>query len=65
MYQIFFTKQAAKDKRLIAQAGLERRVKALLAVLSENPLNNKTSPNLLPSGISSDLFWWRQQNSNL
>ena len=40
MYQIFFTKQAAKDKRLIAQAGLERRVKALLAVLSENPFQN-------------------------
>ena len=37
MYKIVFSKQAARDKRLIAQAGLEQRAKALLAVLSENP----------------------------
>ena len=37
MYKIVFAKQAMKDRRLIAQAGLERRARALLAVLSENP----------------------------
>lgn len=37
MYQVIFTKQAMKDRRLIAQAGLEARAKALLGVLSENP----------------------------
>ena len=37
MYQIFFTKQAMKDRKLIAQAGLEKRAKALLAVIAENP----------------------------
>ncbi len=37
MYQIYFTKQAMKDRRLIAQAGLETRTKALLAVLAEDP----------------------------
>lgn len=37
MYQIYFTKQAMKDQRLVAQAGLETRTKALLAVLAEDP----------------------------
>lgn len=37
MYQIIFTKQAMKDRRLIAQAGLEARARALLGVLSANP----------------------------
>lgn len=37
MYQIYFTKQAMKDRRLIAQAGLETRAKALLAVLAGDP----------------------------
>jgi len=40
MYQIFFTKQAAKDRRFIAQAGLEQRAKSLLAVLAEDPFRN-------------------------
>mgnify|MGYP001128834877 CR=1 FL=1 len=40
MYRILFTKQAMKDRKLIAQAGLERRAKALLAVLAENPFQN-------------------------
>lgn len=37
MYQIYFAKQAMKGRRLIAQAGLEQRAKALLAVLAEDP----------------------------
>lgn len=37
MYRIVFSKQAIKDRRRIAQAGLEQRAKALLAVLVEDP----------------------------
>ena len=40
MYQIVFTKQAMKDRKLIAQAGLEKRTKARLAVLAENPFQS-------------------------
>jgi Txe/YoeB family toxin of toxin-antitoxin system len=60
MYQIFFTKQAAKDKRLIAQAGLERRVKALLAVLSENPFQNPPPYEKLVGNLSG--FYSRRIN---
>lgn len=42
MYRVVFTRQALKDRRLIAQAGLERRAKALLDLLAEDPL--KTPP---------------------
>lgn len=37
MYKIVFTKQAMKDRRRVAEAGLEKRAKALLSVLAENP----------------------------
>ena len=37
MYQVVFSRQAAKDRRLIAQAGLEQRTKALLDVLTGDP----------------------------
>lgn len=40
MYQILLTKQAIKDRRLIAQAGLEVRTKALLAVLARDPFQS-------------------------
>ena len=42
MYRVVFTRQAMKDRRLIAQAGLEKRAKALLDLLAEDPL--KTPP---------------------
>lgn len=37
MYRVLFSRQAAKDRRLLAQAGLERRTKALLDVLAADP----------------------------
>lgn len=40
MYQILFAKQAMKDRHLIAQAGLEVRAKALLAVLARDPFQS-------------------------
>ncbi len=42
MYTVVFSRQAEKDKRLLAQAGLEKRAKALLAVLAGDPF--KTPP---------------------
>lgn len=40
MYEIYFSRQAEKDKKQIKQAGIEKRVRALLAVLAENPFKN-------------------------
>lgn len=40
MYQIVFSKQAMKDRRLIAEAGFEKRAKALLEVIAQNPFQN-------------------------
>ena len=40
MYEIVFTKQAQKDKKLLKQAGLDKRAKALLDVIAENPVKN-------------------------
>lgn len=40
MYQVVLTKQAMKDRRLIAQAGLEKRTRALLEVLQKDPFQN-------------------------
>ena len=40
MYRVVFSRQADKDRRLIAQAGLERRTKALLAVLASDPFRS-------------------------
>lgn len=37
MYRIKFTKKAYKQKALLKQSGLDKKVKALLAVISENP----------------------------
>lgn len=42
MYRIVFSSQAAKDRKLLKQAGFERRAKALLSVIAENPF--KTPP---------------------
>lgn len=40
MYEIVFTKQAQKDKKLLKQARLDKRAKALLDVIAENPFKN-------------------------
>lgn len=37
MWQVKFTKEAEKDKKLLKSAGLEGKAKKLLNVLSENP----------------------------
>ena len=37
MYEILFSKQAEKDKKLLKQAGLEKKTKQLLDILAINP----------------------------
>ena len=40
MYTIRFSKQADKDKKLLKAAGLERKTKELLNIISQNPCQN-------------------------
>ena len=37
MYEILFSKQAEKDKKLLKLAGLEKKAKELLNILSKDP----------------------------
>ncbi|MBK8814560.1 MAG: Txe/YoeB family addiction module toxin [Methylococcaceae bacterium] len=37
MWQLYFTKQAAKDAKKIAAAGLKEKTKALLDIIQNNP----------------------------
>lgn len=39
-YKIVFTKQASKEKKLIKQAGLEKKVRQLLTIISLDPFQN-------------------------
>ena len=36
-YDIYFSKQAEKDKKLLKQSGLEKKTKALLDIIQRNP----------------------------
>jgi len=40
MYAVILSRQAKRDKRLLKQAGLETKAKALLIILVENPFKN-------------------------
>ena len=40
MFEIVFSSQAEKDKKVLKQAGLDKRTKALLAVIAENPFKS-------------------------
>lgn len=37
MYRVVFSKQAGKDREKVKRAGLEKRVRALLELISEDP----------------------------
>ena len=39
-YQVRFSNQAEKDKKLIKEAGLELRVRELLKIMMDNPFQN-------------------------
>lgn len=40
MYLIRFSKQADKDKKLLKEAGLDKKAKELLNIIGENPFQN-------------------------
>ena len=60
MYQVVFSKQAAKDRRLIAQTGLEQRAKALLNILTRDPFQNPPPYERLVGDLSG--FYSRRIN---
>ena len=39
-YKIVFTRQAAKDAKLLEQSGLDGKAKKLLSVMTENPFQS-------------------------
>ncbi len=43
MWTVLFTKNAEKDKGKLKAAGLEKKAKSLLALLSENPFQTPPS----------------------
>jgi len=40
MWQLYFTKQAQKDAKKLASAGLKPKAKTLLELIQENPFQN-------------------------
>ena len=60
MYQIVFSRQAMKDRRFVAQAGLEQRAKALLALLAQDPLQTPPPCEKLIGNLSG--FYSRRLN---
>ncbi len=60
MYEIYFSKQAEKDKRQLKQAGLEKRARALLNVIAENPFKSPPPYEKLVGGLSG--FYSRRIN---
>ncbi len=52
MWKIVYTKQAQKDARKIAQAGLEKKVESLLEILKANPFQNPPSYEKLVGDLS-------------
>ncbi|NDL68243.1 Txe/YoeB family addiction module toxin [Anaerotalea alkaliphila] len=39
-YDIYFSKQAAKDKKLVKQAGLENKTRTLIEIIKIDPFQN-------------------------
>ena len=40
MWKLYYTKQAKKDARKLASAGLKKKAQILLGILEENPFQN-------------------------
>jgi Txe/YoeB family toxin of toxin-antitoxin system len=51
-YQIYFSKKANKDKKLIKQAGLEKKARELLKVLEKDPYQNPPPYEKLVGNLS-------------
>ncbi len=60
MYRVVFSKQALKDRHMIAQAGLERRAKAILAVVAADPFQTPPPFEKLVGDLSG--FYSRRIN---
>ena len=60
MWEILFTNNAEKDKRLLKQAGLDGKAKKLLDVLSNNPFKNPPSYEKLVGHL--DGYYSRRSN---
>ncbi len=60
MYLIRFSKQADKDKNRIKAAALEEKVKGLLHIIAENPLQNPPPYEALVGNLSG--FYSRRIN---
>ena len=60
MWEILFTKNAEKDKRLLKQAGIDRKARKLLDVLSNNPFQNPPSYEKLIGDF--DVYYLRRIN---
>ena len=59
-YRVVFSKSAQKDKALLKQAGLERKAKALLDLLLENPFQKPPAYEKLQGGMTG--FYSRRIN---
>lgn len=59
-YKIIFSKQAEKDKKLLKQAGLENKTKAILNKMIENPYVTPPSYEALRGNLRG--FYSRRVN---
>ncbi len=56
MWTVLFTKNAEKDKGKLKAAGLEKKAKSLLALLSENPFQTPPSYEKLLGDLNGYCF---------
>ena len=52
MWKLYYTKQAKKDARKIASAGLKKKAQILLGILEENPFQNPPPYEILVGDLS-------------
>lgn len=53
MYIVTFSKQADKDKKLLKSAGLDKKAKELLNIISVNPMQNPPPYEKLVGNLSN------------
>lgn len=51
MYEIILSKRAAKDRKLLKQAGLEAQARELLAVIKEDPYRDPPPAEMLRGNL--------------
>lgn len=52
MYQVIFTKQAAKDAKKLKSAGLDNKAKQLIDIVRENPFESPPSYEALVGNLA-------------